>query len=281
MLSPAATTTYYEQAVLTATGCIQTSPVQSISITVIANPVLTTSANLILCAGLPDTLSAAAPNAQINWLGYSPGDSIVVSPANNTTYTVVAENANHCTDTASVTVQVIDFKVSLTASPDPIIAGFPVTLTASSAMSYEVINWTPLTQFPDQTALSQTFTIVDTAQTFSVIGQSANGCLDTATVTVVVQTNTGDFFIPNAFTPNGDGKNDVFKAYGSSIREIDLKIFNQWGQLVFESQDAQKGWDGYYGGHLQAAGVYLYAVKVVLYGQAGTIFRKGSLNLIR
>ena len=114
-----------------------------------------------------------------------------------------------------------------------------------------------------------------------MIAQSTNGCLDTATVRVVVQTNTGDFFIPNAFTPNGDGKNDVFKAYGSSIREIDLKIFNQWGQLVFESQDAQKGWDGYYGGRLQAAGVYLYAVRVVLYGQAETIFRKGSLNLIR
>ena len=277
---PAATTTYYEQAE-TALGCLQTAPVQSTVVTLNANPVLTTVANPVLCIGLPDTLSATAPGAQVTWLGYDPGDSIIVSPATTTTYVAVAENAANCTDTAIITVQVIDFKISLTASPDPIVAGFPVSLVATSSMPYQAISWEPSGQFPDQTASTQTFTIIDTSQTFSVTGINDNGCLDTASITVVVQPNLGDFFIPNAFTPNGDGRNDVFMVYGSSIRDIDIRIFNQWGQLVFESQDAQRGWDGSYGGHQQPAGVYLYVIKVDLYGQPRTIYKKGSLNLIR
>jgi gliding motility-associated-like protein len=280
MVIPAATTTYYEQAE-TALGCLQTTPVQSTVVTLNANPVLTTVENPILCIGLPDTLSATAPGAQVTWLGYDPGDSIIVSPATTTTYVAVAENAAKCTDTAIITVQVIDFKISLTASPDPIVAGFPVSLAATSSMPYQVVSWEPSGQFPDQTASTQTFTIIDTSQIFSVTGINDNGCLDTASITVVVQPNLGDFFIPNAFTPNGDGRNDVFMVYGSSIRDIDIRIFNQWGQLVFESQDAQRGWDGSYGGHQQPAGVYLYVIKVDLYGQPRTIYKKGSLNLIR
>jgi hypothetical protein len=243
VVSPAATTTYYEQAE-TALGCLQTVPVQSAVVTVNPNPVLTTVANLVLCIGLPDTLSASAPGAQVSWPGYDPGDSIIVSPATTTTYMAVAENAAECADTAIITVQVIDFKLSLTASPDPIVAGFPVSLAATSSMPYQVLSWDPSGQFPYQTATTQTFTITDTSQNFSVTGINDNGCLDTASVTVVVQPNLGDFFIPNAFTPNGDGKNDVFKVYGSSIRDIDIRVFNQWGQLIFESQDAQRGWDG-------------------------------------
>jgi gliding motility-associated-like protein len=280
-VSPATTTTYYEQAVTTATGCIQLTAAQNVTLTVNTTPQLTTTANLILCNGSPDTLSAAAPNASITWQGYSAQPSIIVSPTTTTTYTVTAQTAVGCADTATLTVQVVDFKLSLTASPDPVTAGFPVNLSTNANQSYQVLSWLPESQFPDQTASSQTFTIIDTSKTYSVVAESVNGCIDTATVTVTVATNTGDLFIPNAFTPNGDGKNDLFKVYGSSINQIELRIFNQWGQLLFESKDPQRGWDGTYGGHPQPTGVYLYAVKLTLYGQPSPIIRKGSLNLIR
>jgi gliding motility-associated-like protein len=280
-VSPATTTTYYEQAVDGVTGCVQTAANQNITLTVNTTPQLTTTANLILCNGSPDTLSAAAPNASITWQGYSAQPSIIVSPTTTTTYTVTAQTAVGCADTATLTVQVVDFKLSLTASPDPVTAGFPVNLSTNANQSYQVLSWLPESQFPDQTASSQTFTIIDTSKTYSVAAESVNGCIDTATVTVTVATNTGDLFIPNAFTPNGDGKNDLFKVYGSSINQIELRIFNQWGQLLFESKDPQRGWDGTYGGHPQPTGVYLYAVKLTLYGQPSPIIRKGSLNLIR
>jgi len=281
VVSPAATTTYYEQGVDAVTGCVQTAPVQSLTVTVNSDPQLITTGNLILCIGSPDTLSAIAPGASITWQGYGAQSSIIVHPTTATTYTVTAQTAAGCADTASLTVQVVDFAISLTASPDPVTAGFPVNLATNSTQSYQVLSWLPESQFPDQTALSQSFTIIDTSKTYSVIAESANGCIDTASVTVTVGTNTGDLFIPNAFTPNGDGKNDLFKVYGSSINQLELRIFSQWGQLLFESKDQQKGWDGTYGGHPQPTGVYLYAVKVTLYGQTSPIIRKGSLNLIR
>ena len=281
VVSPAATTTYFEQGVDAVTGCVQTAPVQSLTVTVNSDPQLITTGNLILCIGSPDTLSAIAPGASITWQGYGAQSSIIVHPTTATTYTVTAQTAAGCADTASLTVQVVDFAISLTASPDPVTAGFPVNLATNSTQSYQVLSWLPESQFPDQTALSQSFTIIDTSKTYSVIAESANGCIDTASVTVTVGTNTGDLFIPNAFTPNGDGKNDLFKVYGSSINQLELRIFSQWGQLLFESKDQQKGWDGTYGGHPQPTGVYLYAVKVTLYGQTSPIIRKGSLNLIR
>lgn len=87
-------------------------------------------------------------------------------------------------------------------------------------------------------------------------------------------------FVPNSFTPNGDGLNDVIKVYGAAIRELRFAIFNQWGEKVFETHDLNAGWDGMYNGKPQPSGVYIYACQLVLTdGTAQT--KKGTVNLIR
>lgn len=89
-----------------------------------------------------------------------------------------------------------------------------------------------------------------------------------------------DLYVPTAFSPNRDGSNDVFKIYGSLISEIELDVFNQWGELVFKSTDLTNGWDGSYKAQLQPAGVYIYSAKIkMLLGN--TVFKKGVINLIR
>lgn len=91
--------------------------------------------------------------------------------------------------------------------------------------------------------------------------------------------STREIFVPNVFTPNGDGKNDVLKVFGNYIATIDLRIFNQWGQLIFQTNDPAVGWDGKHKGQLQPVGVYAYTLKVTR--QDGTIVtKKGSINLI-
>jgi gliding motility-associated-like protein len=120
----------------------------------------------------------------------------------------------------------------------------------------------------------------DTATLFSVVAQSSQGCLDTAVYVVQVDANTRDFFIPNAFTPNNDGKNDVWKVYGSSIRDLEMKVFSQWGQLVFSSKDPLGSWDGYVGGKPAPVGPYIYVVKVV-FTDGHSITKKGTVSLIR
>ncbi|MBE7176629.1 MAG: gliding motility-associated C-terminal domain-containing protein [Mucilaginibacter polytrichastri] len=87
-------------------------------------------------------------------------------------------------------------------------------------------------------------------------------------------------FVPNTFTPNGDGRNDVFLAYGSDIRTITLRVYNQWGELYFISRDKTFGWDGTYKGVLQPVGVYVYYVDAEL-DSGEKVRMKGTVTLLR
>lgn len=92
--------------------------------------------------------------------------------------------------------------------------------------------------------------------------------------------STKEIFVPNVFTPNNDGKNDVLLVYGNYISSIQFRVFNQWGQLIFLSDQQSRGWDGTYSGQAQPVGVYAYTLRVLL--QDGTVVnKKGSVNLIR
>lgn len=110
----------------------------------------------------------------------------------------------------------------------------------------------------------------------------------TSTSAVVCERSRPDaIFIPNTFTPNGDGKNDALVAYGWAIQTIQFMVFNQWGEKIHEvtsgSQDANGGfviWDGKYQGKVQPVGVYAYVAKITQ--KDGTVVQKsGPLNIVR
>jgi gliding motility-associated-like protein len=88
------------------------------------------------------------------------------------------------------------------------------------------------------------------------------------------------FDVPNAFTPNGDGKNDKLGVRGFGIVKMNFRIYNRWGQLVFQSADPSQGWDGYYQGRLQPMDVYSYTLELEMYtGDRYT--KKGDITLLR
>lgn len=94
----------------------------------------------------------------------------------------------------------------------------------------------------------------------------------------------GTIYVPNAFTPNGDGNNDIFMPYTSNsqqLRMTELTIFNRWGEKVFESSEIGAGWDGVYRGELQNPGVYVWQLTYGFLGDTQASVRKGSLTLIR
>lgn len=91
-----------------------------------------------------------------------------------------------------------------------------------------------------------------------------NGCTDTVCKTEIISMPPD---VPTGFTPNGDGENDIFYVYGGPFKKIEFRIYNNWGELIFESTDATdclghtcKGWDGTRNGIDQAIGVYVYTV---------------------
>ncbi|MFN8286003.1 MAG: gliding motility-associated C-terminal domain-containing protein [Chitinophagales bacterium] len=104
-------------------------------------------------------------------------------------------------------------------------------------------------------------------------------CTATATVRVLVE-NGLPVYIPNAFTPNGDGNNDIFLIYGEGIKTVDLKVFNRWGELVFDSNNQFNGWDGSYKGVMQNNAVYSYVANIT-YLDGKKVQRIGSITLVR
>jgi gliding motility-associated-like protein len=87
-------------------------------------------------------------------------------------------------------------------------------------------------------------------------------------------------FVPNAFSPNGDGNNDILKLYGAKIQSMEFYVYNRWGQRVFESKDLSTTWDGTFSGQALNAGVYPYIIKVVfLNGE--TFEKRGNITLVR
>ncbi|MGB0882950.1 MAG: gliding motility-associated C-terminal domain-containing protein, partial [Vicingaceae bacterium] len=131
----------------------------------------------------------------------------------------------------------------------------------------------PIYTFRDDSAgiYSVTLTVTDT-----------NGCVDIAKGNVVIN-NTYLFYIPSSFTPNGDGLNDDFKAYGEGIElsNYTMSIFNRWGELMFQTNNLSNGWDGTYKGKPVKAGVYIWKIKAK--EEAGTVIHKnhGQITIAR
>ena len=86
--------------------------------------------------------------------------------------------------------------------------------------------------------------------------------------------------MPNTFTPNGDGRNDIFFVYGNTVAKMKLRIYSQWGAFIYESNSLQNGWDGTYKGELQPNGVYVYYVEVT-FTDGTTGMKKGTITLLR
>ena len=90
-----------------------------------------------------------------------------------------------------------------------------------------------------------------------MIVTDVNGCTDTTCQQEIISMPPS---VPSGFTPNGDGENDVFFVYGGPFKKLDFKIYNNWGELIFESDKQSMGWDGKRKGIDQAIGVYVYTV---------------------
>ena len=271
--------TYYVKGTDISSGC--NSNIQPVTITIFTKPTVTaSSSDTDICKGSLITLTAVSPGNTIDWPGLGSGAVVTATPLVNTTYLAIATTTNGCSDTASVDITVKPFKLTLTANPDPVLAGTNTTLVTTGNFSYNVLSWSPDIFFADQTATIQNIVVKDSSKSFTVIAQSTDGCLDTATLFVTVDPNLKDFFIPNSFSPNGDGTNDIFKVYGSSVRDVTLRVYNQWGELIFETQNAAGGWDGTWKGRPQAVGVYVYEAKVTFYNNV-SVKRKGTISLIR
>lgn len=198
-------------------------------------------------------------------------------------HTVSISSNNGCiTDTTLFVPEPIEGFVEALPTDTTVMAGETIQLASTfinyPATSVSAYVWSPGTGLTCMDCANPTFNGYATT-TYTLTAVYHNGCIATTTVDIRVDGNP-PIYVPNAFSPNGDGNNDVFMLYSQQIATMKLKVFNRWGEKVFESANQFFGWDGFYQGVLQPMGVYTYIVEVT-YLDGETATQNGSVTLIR
>ena len=146
----------------------------------------------------------------------------------------------------------------------------------SSIISYD---WSPSIGLSCTNCPQPVFNSTAGTYHYTLVVTYNNACLISDTVSIIVESEH-IIYIPNSFTPNGDGINDVFLVFPRGAKFINLNIFDRWGELVFESQDEGHGWDGRFKGEMMPPGVYVYQTDIT-FNDGYTVHNKGSITLIR
>lgn len=248
----------------------------------------------ILCAGdtLQLTVQNSQPNQQLTYL-WEPSAQIIsggntatpfVSPSGNTTFTVTITNQLGCTFSDSIQISVLSAlpNVNAYAVPDTILFGDTSQLNITYSTSVVSYLWQADSTLSATDRINP-YAFPTTTHAYFVEVFDSQGCRKKDTVMVVVlrkPCEEANLYIPNAFSPNNDGKNDVLYVRGNQITELYFAVYDRWGQRVFETKDIAKGWDGSLKGRKLDPAVFGYYVEG-LCPSGEKFFKKGNVTLLR
>ncbi len=243
-----------------------------------------------LCFGSSVQLSATGAEVY----SWSPANSLnnsniatpVATPAVTTFYTVTGTDTKKCfTSTAKVPVMVYPIPVVNAGADKTINVGQSFKITPQLSDDVTSFTWTPST---DIIARDSASIIVKPDQSIEYTIEVSNDghCNALDRISIYVMCDNTNVFMPNTFSPNGDGVNDIFYPRGSGVFNVkNLHIFNRWGEVIFEkanfnANDASAGWDGTYKGKKLDPDVFVYTLEVLCANNQSLIF-KGNVALIR
>lgn len=271
-------------------GC---SVVDSVEV-VFTSAALSIIGDTSLCIGDQGTVEASSGMLGITFSNFDWfADSIIVSgdgtnevqinPSTSQYLYLTAEASNGCVITDSIFIGVSNINsntISATVSDDEVPIGTNVTLSATPTGGY-IYSWIPGADVDSPNAQT-TNAYVEENTTFTVL-ISDGICTKQASVLVRVFDYVCEepfVFVPNAFTPNGDNENDVLYVRSSIVEELVFRVYNRWGELVFETSDINTGWDGTFRGKKMDPDVYDYYLDgYCIDGQSFLI--QGNITLIR
>jgi gliding motility-associated-like protein len=281
--SPKVTTEYMITAINGV--CNQTA---TISVVVYPAPVADAGADKTICYGQSSQLNGTG-GVTFNWTPSEYLDDPTISnpnvlhPTNNISYHLTTTDANSCQSLNDATVNIY------VTPPAKVFAGNDTSVLINQYIQLQALDinntgfdqyqWTPSLGL-NSANISNPVAMITQDVTYSVSASTSTGCEGTATISIKAY-SVSDIFVPNGFTPNGDGHNDILKALPIGIRELQyFRIYNRWGQMIFQTTNASTGWDGLINGELQPTGTYVWMAAGINY-QGRLILRKGTVVLIR
>jgi gliding motility-associated-like protein len=241
-------------------GTLNCSVTREILIEVVPQVTATVSDNVTICEGESIRLYASGSNMYV-WnptVGLTDPtiNNPFASPKSTTVYEVIVSNGGYCGATGTVMV---------TVRPQPTVdAGLGGTFNLDEPMYLNAIGNGSLTwvsgdgiqcDFCPNTQIT-----TNKSGCYKIQAVNQYGCKAYDDVCIEVTANY-NLYIPNSFTPNDDGNNDVFQIYGTGFSKVEISIFDRWGEKLFTTTDAQKGWDGGYKGQTVKEDSYVYQVK--------------------
>jgi gliding motility-associated-like protein len=243
------------------------------------------AANPTICHDNTVTLVTQSNGQQFSWTPATGLNNPTVlqpqaDPDTTTTYTLTAV-LGACQATATVTVSVTPPPDAFIGNDTSIAAGQPLPLNVSDVNNsgFTMFSWTPPQGLNDR-SIRNPVVRIDQSTTYTVVAATPGGCEAAASIAIKVY-RASDIFVPNAFTPNGDGHNDVLRAIPVGIKEFSyFAVFDHWGQQVFFTANAAAGWDGTFKGQRQEVGVYVWMAGGINYN-GDKLARKGTVILIR
>lgn len=281
--------------VQTQLGCRDTITKTAL-IKVVQRPLIDIGGDTVICVNfslLHSGLFLQPDTSIVTWQWSFPnGNSSTQQNPGAQTYTTtgifnvnaIATNSSGCRDSSNQTIYVNPLPVVNMPGQMTVQNGFPVTIPATYAPNTISWIWSPATGLscancPTPEAGPKFNTL------YQVYFTDNNGCSNIGSIMVNVICKNVNLFIPNTFSPNADGSNDVFYPRGKGLERVKLlRIFNRWGEVVFEKRDfpindASYGWDGTYKGNKPQADVYVYQAEV--FCENGEIIRlNGNIALV-
>ncbi len=280
----------------TESNCVDTFTLRNV-IKIVESPLISIAGDSVICVN--DTMRhigvfERVDTSVVQWQWTLPNGntSTLQNPAlqkyptaGDFVVTTIATNSSGCKDTATKNIlvnplPVITMPVSINKQ-----AGFPLTIPATYTSNVINYNWLPATSLScAHCPQPETTTKFNTR--YKVAFVDSNGCRNTGAIQVIVVCPNANVFIPNTFSPNGDGSNDILYVRGKGLERVKtLRIFNRWGEVVFEQNnfpvnDGSYGWNGKYKANKPHPDVYVYQVEV--FCENGDIIRfEGNVALIQ
>jgi gliding motility-associated-like protein len=187
------------------------------------------------------------------------------------TYWVTVTDTNNCSATDSITITAVSPPSDFLKDKDSICSYDKITLRSFS--NYTNYNWS--------TGSTQNNVVINSPGQYWLRVTDANGCVGMDTITIYPKQCMIGVYIPTGFTPNGDGKNDLFKAsvFGK-VKSFKLQVYDRSGMLVFQSADPDIGWDGTFKGRIYSTTTFVWQCSYQLENEEQA-YKKGTLTLIR